>query len=268
MNAMPPVMDVVIVDDEPAARRTVRELCATEPDLRVVGEYGDGQSALDAIRANPPHLLFLDIQMPSLSGLQLARELEAESLPLIVFVTAYDQYALEAFEVSAIDYLLKPFDESRLRKALVQVRRRRNAQSPADRQATLLSLLTQLERRADAICDARPRLLAERGDTMHMLDTTQIELLEGDRNYVKLTVGRDTFHARSTLQQAEQAMRSEAMLRISRSCLVNTRHVREVTRTPRGDFILVLMGGRIVTSSEGFREAVRTYLGTLKIGSS
>ncbi|MEJ1963255.1 MAG: LytTR family DNA-binding domain-containing protein [Gammaproteobacteria bacterium] len=265
MSAALPVMDVVIVDDEPAARRTLREFCAAEPDLRVVAEYGDGQTALDAIRANPPHLLFLDIQMPFLNGLQLARALDAQSLPSIVFVTAYDHYALEAFEVSAIDYLLKPFDDGRLRKTLAQVRRRRNAESSTDRQSTLLSLLTQLERRASALSDARPRLLAERGDTMHMLDTTQIELIEGDRNYVKLTVGRDTFHARSTLQQAEQAMRSEAMLRISRSCLVNTRHVREVTRTPRGDFILVLVGGRTVTSSEGFRESVRTYLGAFKL---
>jgi two-component system LytT family response regulator len=261
-------MDVMIVDDEPAARRTLREFCSSEADLRVIAEYGDGQAALEAIRANPPHLLFLDIQMPFLTGLELARALDAQSLPMIVFVTAYDQYALEAFEVSAIDYLLKPFDEARLRKTLLQVRRRRNAESPTDRHAALLSMLSQLERRANAISDARPRLLAERGDTMHMLDTTQIELIEGDRNYVKLTVGRDAFHARSTLQQAETAMRSEAMLRISRSCLVNTRHVREVTRTPRGDFILVLMCGRTVTSSEGFRESVRTYLAGLKIGSS
>lgn len=265
MNAMPGVLDVVIVDDEPAARRTLREFCANEADLRVTAEYGDGQAALDAIRASPPHLLFLDIQMPFLNGLQLARALDAASLPSIVFVTAYDHYALEAFEVSAIDYLLKPFDDSRLRKTLTQVRRRRNAENATDRQSTLLSLLAQLERRAGTLSDARPRLLAERGDTMHMLDTTQIELIEGDRNYVKLTVGRDTFHARSTLQQAEQAMRSEAMLRISRSCLVNTRHVREVTRTPRGDFILVLVGGRTVTSSEGFRESVRTYLAAFKL---
>lgn len=265
MNDATSIMDVVIVDDEPAARRTLREFCEKEPDLRVVAEYGDGRAALDAIRDQPPDLLFLDIQMPFLNGLAMAHALDSQVLPLIVFVTAYDQYALEAFEVSAIDYLLKPFDEERLRKTLKQVRRRRVAESSTDRQSTLLSLLGQLERRAHALSDARPRLLAERGDTMHMLDTAQIELVEGDRNYVKLTVGRDTFHARSTLQQAEQAMRSEAMLRISRSCLVNVRHVREVTRTPRGDFILVLAGGRTVTSSEGFREPVRTYLSGLKM---
>jgi two-component system LytT family response regulator len=262
------IMNVIIVDDEPAARRTLREFCDKESDLRVIAEYGDGRTALEAIRTQPPDLVFLDIQMPFLNGLAMARALDPQVLPLIVFVTAYDQYALEAFEVSAIDYLLKPFDEERLRKTLRQVRRRRVAENPTDRHSSLLALLSQLERRAQTLSDARPRLLAERGDTMHMLDTAQIELIEGDRNYVKLTVGRDTFHARSTLQQAEQAMRSESMLRISRSCLVNVRHVREVTRTPRGDFILVLAGGRTVTSSEGFREPVRTFLSGMKMGTT
>lgn len=256
----------MIVDDEPAARRTLREFCAGEPDLKVVAEYGDGRAALDAIRVTPPQLVFLDIQMPFMSGLAMAHELDAQTLPLIVFVTAYDQYALEAFEVSAIDYLLKPFDKERLRRTLVQVRRRRDLQSGIERQSSLLELFQRLERRADSIAGASPRLLAERGDSLHMLDTAQIELLEGDRNYVKLTVGRETFHARSTLQQAEQAMGAETLLRISRSCFVNMRHVREVTRTPRGDFILVLAGGRTVTSSEGFREVVRSYLSALKPG--
>ncbi len=258
-------LDVVIVDDEPAARRTLREFCEKEPDLRVVGEYGDGRAALEAIQAHPPQLLFLDIEMPFLNGLAAARELDQKTLPLIVFVTAYDQYALEAFEVNAIDYLLKPFDESRLRKTLAQVRRRRQVESSEDRQAVLLSLMAQLEQRMTASNDS-PRLLAEHGNTMHMLDIRQIELVEGDRNYVKLAVGKDIFHARSTLQQAELAMRAETMLRISRSCLVNMRHVREVTRTPRGDFILVMAGGRTVTSSEGFRDPVRSYLGKLKLG--
>jgi two-component system, LytTR family, response regulator len=101
---------------------------------------------------------------------------------------------------------------------------------------------------------------------MRMLDIRQIELVEGDRNYVKLTVGKDTFHARSTLQQAEIAMHPETILKISRSCLVNMRHIREVTRTPRGDFIIVMTGGRTVTSSEGFRDPVRSCLGKLKLG--
>src|SRR5579864_3107640 len=259
------MMDVMIVDDEPVARRTLRECCAREPDLNIVGEFGDARSALEAIRANPPHLLFLDIQIDTQNGVALARSLDPETLPLIVFVTAYDQYALEAFEVSAVDYLLKPFDDDRFRKTLERVRRRREAEGLAERQAALASVIAQIERSVRAPAADRPRILAESGSRMHMLDVAQIELLEADRNDVKLTVGREIFLARSTLQSAEKSLQSQPMLRISRSCVVNTNHIREISRTPRGDFILVLAGGTTVTSSEGYREIVRDYLERLKI---
>jgi two-component system LytT family response regulator len=259
-------LEVVIVDDELAGRRTLRDCCAREPDLKVVGEFGDSRAALEAILARPPHLLFLDVQMDSLDGVSLARSLDPRSLPLIVFVTAYDQYALEAFEVSAVDYLLKPFDDERFRRTVERVRRRREAETASQRQETLAAVLERIER-GTASVDVRPRVLAEFGSRMHMLDVTQIEVAEADRNYVKLTIGRDTFQARSTLQQAEKTLQSQPMLRISRSCLVNMNHVREISRTPRGDFILVLSGGTTVTSSEGFRETVRQHLERLKVRS-
>jgi two-component system LytT family response regulator len=258
------MLDVVIVDDEPAGRRTLREYCAREPDLNVIGEHGDSRAALEAIRARPPHLLFLDIQMNSLDGVSLARALDPRSLPLIVFVTAYDQYALEAFDVSAVDYLLKPFDDERFHRTLERVRRRRKAETVAQRQEALSAVLSRIERGV-VTADVRPRVLAEAGSRMHMLDVAQVEAAEADRNYVKLLIGRDTYQARSTLQQAEKTLQSQPMLRISRSCLVNMNHVREVSRTPRGDFILVLAGGATVTSSEGFREAVRQHLERLKV---
>ena len=258
-------MEVVIVDDEPAARRSVRECCEREGDLKVVAEFGDPRAALEAIRQQPPQLLFLDIQMDSMTGLELARALDPQTLPLIVFVTAYDQYALEAFEVSAVDYLLKPFDDARFKATLERVRRRHRAQSPGDRHSALETLLEQLERGALLRAEAQPRVLAESGSRMHMLDVSQVEVVEADRNYVRLTIGRDTFHARSTLQQAEKSFQSQPMLRISRSCLVNMSHVREISRTPRGDFILVCAGGTTITSSEGFRDPVRQYLERLKL---
>jgi len=259
------MMDVIIVDDELSGRRTLREYCEAEGDLRVVGDYGDGAAALAAIRAQQPQLLFLDIQMDPLNGIDLARALEPSQLPSLVFVTAYDTYALEAFEVCAVDYLLKPFDQERFRKTLARVRPRHLTSGADERQALLAGLLAQLERAARTSGEERPRLLAEFGGHLHVLDATQVETIEADRNYVVIRVGRNSFHARSTLQQAEQALRMQPMLRISRSCLVNMNYVKEVNRTLRGDFILVLAGGATVTSSEGFRAKVKEYFGTLRL---
>jgi two-component system LytT family response regulator len=259
------MMDVIIVDDEPAARRALRECCAREQDLRVVGEYGDSGGALAAIRARSPDLLFLDVQIDSLTGIALARALDPQTLPFIVFVTAYDHYALEAFEVSAIDHLLKPFDEDRFQVTLARVRRRREAQSLAERQVALSALLEQLEASARATYRSRPRILADAGGRMHVLDVAQVEMVEADRNYVRLTVGREVFSTRSTLQQAEESLQSQPVLKISRSCLVNMNHVRQISRTPRGDVIVVLAGGATVTSSEGYRDSVKQYLEQMKI---
>jgi two-component system LytT family response regulator len=258
------MIDVIIVDDEPAGRRTVREFCAAEPDLRVVGEYGDGAAAIAAIRSNPPKIVFLDVQMDPVDGIAVARALDPASLPAIVFVTAYESHALTAFEVCAVDYLLKPFDRDRFRRAVARARPREPDRAAGDSQAALMAVLARLERHGRGRAEDHPRLLAELGGHLHVLDAAQVELVQADRNYITIRVGRDSYHARSTLSLAEAALQSEPMLRISRSCLVNMNFVREVNRTLRGDFILVLAGGATVTSSEGFRAKVKDYLRGLK----
>jgi two-component system LytT family response regulator len=259
-------MDVMIVDDEPVARQSVRECCEMEPDLTVIGEYANATMALAAIRRRVPHLLFLDVQLGATSGIDLARALAPPALPLIVFVTAYDHYAREAFEVSAVDYLVKPFDEQRFRAMLVRVRQRYTSQSVTERESVLTTLISQLERASRTVHDVRPRLLAEADGHHHMIDVAQIEMLEADRNYVTLRVDNKTYHARTTLQQAAETMRSQPMLRINRSCIVNINHVCQVNRTLRGDFVLLLRDGTTATSSQGYRDKVRAHLEKLTFG--
>jgi two-component system, LytTR family, response regulator len=261
------MMQVMIVDDEPTARRTLRECCAREPDLHIAGEFGDGRSALAGILANPPDLLFLDIQIDSVNGIALARSLDEQNLPEIVFVTAFDRYALEAFEVCASDYLLKPFDYERFKTTVARVRRKRGA-AAEERRNALMALVSRLEREVKPLADTAPRIIAESGTRMHILNIADIQLVEGDRNYVKFSLGREQYHARSTLQQAEASLSSQPILRISRSCLINLNHIRELSRTPRGDFIFVLKCGATVTSSEGYRDAVREHLNAMKLGTA
>ena len=257
-------MNVFIVDDEPAARRILRDCCDKEADLDVVGEFDNADDAIDAIRRAPPDLVFLDIALGAKSGMDVARALDRDA-PDIVFVTAFDRHAVEAFEVGAIDYLLKPFDEARFRETLARVRKRRAAQPVAGRRAAIEALLAELGGRNEVIASERPRLLVDVGSRMQMIDVARVEAAEADRNYVTLRIGAETLHTRSTLYQTEDALRSQPMLRISRSCLVNLNHVREVSRTLRGDFIIVLAGGATVTSSESYRDKVRTELARFMI---
>ena len=259
------VVRAIIVDDEVAARKVLRERCATEQDIEVVGEYADAESALAALPLQAPDLLFLDVKMGAISGIQLVQSLEPGAVPLVVFVTAFDRYAVQAFEVNAADFLLKPFDRERFRTTLRRVRERYAARNSANYQIAAVTL-AELQRLSQTRLEARPRLLAETGGRLHMVDIAQIELVTADRNYVVLTVGHESFHARSTLIQAEESMRSQPMLLINRSCMVNLNHVRQVSRTPRGDYVFVLSGGTTVASSERFRHRVRERIGQFSVG--
>jgi two-component system LytT family response regulator len=259
------MMQVIIVDAESAARRTLRECCSHEPDLRVVAEYSESAAALEAVRANPPDVLFLDVHLTPLTGLALARALDPSTPTHIIFVSAYARFARDAFEVNAADFLVKPFDDARFRQALRRIRRRVSLERLARQQLAPRDVLQQLEESAKALCQPRTRVIADSGGRMHVLDVSDIELVESERNYVKLTVGRGRYTVRCTLQHAEDALSSQPMLKISRSCLVNLIHVRELGRTPRGDVIVLLAGGVTVTTSERYRHSVRQQLGQLQL---
>jgi two-component system LytT family response regulator len=252
----PRMMDVIIVDDEQAGRRT----CANSARRRATSTWS-ASSATARRRSRPsaaaaPQLLFLDIQMDPLNGIDSGARALALALPSLVFVTAYDAYALEAFEVSAVDYLLKPFDQERFRKTL-EPRAAAPRQSGGRAPGIARTLLAQLERGARAV-EERPR--CSRNSTAICMCSTRITWNDrADRNYVHPR-RQGQLSCPQHPEQAEQALRSQPMLRISRSCLVNMNFVKEVNRTLRGDFILVLAGGATVTSSEGFRARSRSTL--------
>ena len=259
-------ISILVVDDELSIRESLSGWL--QQDGYEVESAADGPAALAKAQETHYDIMLLDVKMPRMDGITVLKKLrESNADTAVVVMTAHGaiQDAVEAMKLGAHDYLLKPFDDARFRATMERVRRRHAADKGFDRSGALTSLLDQLERSAAARAESQPRVLAEAGSRMHMLDVAQVEVVEADRNYVRLVIGRDTFHARSTLQQAEKSFTAQPMLRISRSCLVNMRHVREVSRTPRGDFILVVAGGTTITSSEGFREPVRQYLEKLKL---
>jgi len=253
----------IIIEDEPLAVKVLTEYVQQVPFLELQAAFKDAILATEFLRNNKIDLIFLDIHLPKLKGISFLKTL---TYPLsVILTTAYHQYAVEGFNLNVTDYLLKPFDQERFRKTLARVRPRHLNSGAEERQSLLAGLLAQFERGARSVGEEKPRLLAEFGGHLHVLEATHVEMIEADRNYVVIRVGKDNFHARSTLQQAELALRSQPMLRISRSCLVNMNYIKEVNRTLRGDFILVLGGGATVTSSEGFRGKVKDYLSTLRI---
>jgi len=241
---------VLIVDDEAVARRRIRRLLAPEDDVIVVGECGDGASAVRAIAAEHPDLAFLDVQMPELDGFDVVQAVKPSELPAVVFVTAFDRYALRAFDVHAIDYLLKPFTSERFRVALARARERRG-----DKDA-LAALAEQLRE--------RPRYLARfavrTGDRTVLVDCADVDWMEAADNYVKLHVGAREYLLRETLAGIERRMNPAAFARIHRSAIVQIARVAELSPATHGDLGVRLRDGTRLTLSRTFRDRLMVRL--------
>lgn len=250
----------LLVDDEALVRRGIRGFLAGEPDLVVIGECGNGLEAVDVIRAERPDLVFLDVQMPELDGLGVIDALdEEERPPALVFVTAYDAYALRAFEVHAVDYLLKPFDERRFRTALGRARQRlaSTGTGPPPADPRLESLLREL-RPAPAYAD---RLLVRTGSRLVPVAVADIDWFEAADNYVRLHVGRERYALRETIRSLEARLDPRRFARVHRSTIVNLDRVREVRPLPSGDCSLILTGGTELMLSRSWREAFEARFG-------
>ena len=243
----------LVVDDEAVARRRIRRLLEPERDVAVVGECGDGASAVQAIAAARPHLVFLDVQMPELDGFGVIQALSPPDVPAVVFVTAFDRYALRAFDVHAIDYLLKPLTRERFRTAVSRARERI---ARRDEDKGLAALVAELR--------ARPRYLARvavpAGSRTVLVDCSEIEWLEAADNYVKLHVGGREYLVRETLSALEQRLDPADFSRIHRSSIVRLDRVLGLSPATHGDLQLELRSGARLTLSRTFRSRVERRL--------
>jgi len=245
----------LIVDDEPNARDWVKKQLADHPDVEVVGECGDGLAAVKAIEEIHPDLVFLDVQMPGLDGMGVLQAMTDRPLPVVVFVTAYDQYAVRAFDANALDYILKPFGRERVREALQRARSRLGADLPDPVRRRVESYLSDIPARRDPL---RWYLVRSNGKSV-FVRTQDIDWIEAARNNVKLHVGKEIHVFRETMNTLETKLDPALFLRIHRSTIVNLNRAREVHPWFNGEVALVLADGTRLTVGGSYKSRLKGF---------
>jgi two-component system, LytTR family, response regulator len=266
---------VLVVDDEPLARRTLLLLLSADPQVEVVGEAGNGARALEMIRELAPDLVFLDVQMPEMDGFAVLRALEAERAPAVVFVTAYDDHAVRAFDANAADYLLKPFDDERFARALARAKGRvgdRRVRELAVRLAGMLGgaplpALSQPPRpqtpppAAPEPAAYADRIVLKDAGRITFVETAAIDWIEADDYVVRLHAGAATHLLREPLRDLERRLDPRRFVRIHRSTIVNLRSVKELQPYFHGDYVVILRDGTRLRLSRSRREKLQALLG-------
>jgi two-component system LytT family response regulator len=244
---------VLIVDDEPIARRGVRLQLKGDPEVEIIGECANGPEAVAAIRKLAPDLVFLDVQMPEMDGFEVIEAVGVERMPRVIFVTAYDQYTLRAFEVHALDYLLKPFDRERFLKAL------NHARSSLERGEFNRQLIRLLD---DRLVARKPleRLVIKSGGRIYFLNVEEVDWIEAADNYVELHVGSESHLLRETISGLAARLDPARFLRIRHSTIVNLERVKELRPLFRGEYLIVLRDGTELTSSRRYRKNLDAIL--------
>ncbi len=247
----------LVADDEAPARLRLRHLLREQPGFELVGETANGRQTVEAIRTRQPELVFLDVQMPAPNGLQVCNEIGPEVMPAVVFVTAYDRFALQAFEVHAVDYLLKPIDRERFQKTLQLLRTRlRGGAREAGSDPPWVALLASLQHAPRGV----ERLALKVDGRVVFLRTAEIEWLEAEGNYVRMHVGAASHLSRGTLSAFEADLPRDQFLRLSRSVIVNLDAVRELQPLFYGDYAVRLRDGRQLTLSRNYRAGLDRLL--------
>ncbi len=261
---------VVIVDDEPLARQRVRRLIAREAGVEVVAECATGREAVAAVVQHAPDLLVLDVQMPELDGFGVLAALAPGQLPLVIFVTAFDEHALRAFDVHALDYVLKPIDPERLRVAVMRARAAHGRVAAAEEHARMRGLLATLALEVPSRAAAMPapsrqaasesppatRFLVKTNGKMFFVNTSDIDWIEADGNYVRLHVGAASHMIRETIGAVEASLPASQFARIHRSAIVNLNRITEMRQWSSGDYIVILSTGARLKLSRTYRDRI------------
>ena len=247
---------IVIIDDEPPARAKLQRFIADLPDFRVIAEAGTVEEGVDALRTTPPDVLFLDIQLGNRSGFEVLEGLAPA--PLVIFTTAYSEYAVKAFELQALDYLLKPFDSERFQGTLRRVRQQMQHAETGDLSQKLLALVRDLKGERQSRAE---RLVVKSGGRLFFLRTDEIDWIEAAGNYVRLHVGAEGHLLRETMTAIESRLNPEIFFRIHRSHIVNIERIKELQPWFNGEYVVILRNGTKLTLSRGYRERLQEKLG-------
>ena len=255
-DAKPSKIRALIVDDEPLARRRIKSLLAHDQSVEVIGECSDGYKAITSISELTPDLVFLDVQMPAIDGFEVIKTIGAEQMPTVIFVTAYDQYALKAFEVNALDYLLKPFDRKRFQKTLERAKAMIRGLQNGNVNNQLLSLLGDLRREQKT----PDRFIIKSGGRVVFLRVEEIDWMSTVGNYVRLQVGRDSHLMRETMTGMESKLDPVRFMRIHRSTIVNLDRIKEMQPWAKGEYVVILRDGTRLIMSRRYRERLNERL--------
>jgi two-component system LytT family response regulator len=262
LHDQPPraMVRTVIADDERLARQKLLILLESEPQVKIVAECADGKQALAAIRTFQPDLLLLDIQMPDLNGFQVLDELRMEEMPAVIFTSAYDQYAIRAFEANALDYLLKPFDQERLHHALERACLQLSKSRDHEIARRILGLLSQVNSGKLPASDPERRLVIKANGRVVFIDLDSIEWVEAAANYVRLNIGKESYLFRETISRVCERLDPNHFVRIHRSTIVNVRKIKELIPVNSGEYVVVLKNGRELSCSRGYRAPLQKII--------
>jgi two-component system LytT family response regulator len=268
----PHILKTLIVDDESLARRGLAHRLKNVPDIEIVGQAQNGREALKLIKEKTPDLVFLDIQMPGISGFQVVKQLDVETMPIILFLTAYDEYAVQAFEVNALDYILKPIDEERLNQVLDKVRANYNQKRALRQKRQLLELVSQISgekisslaelegKKGAGLVHKEPSRLAIRdGGKTTWVDQSDIEWIDAAGDYMCVQAQGTTYIMRKTMKELEKELDDSILQRIHRSTIINITQVKEMESHINGEYFLTLNSGHRVKLSRTYKDKLKLF---------